>query len=155
MQLVFKQAYLRTLYFDQTTDKKHWFQPDVVKKYIKVVNILKNAKVVEDEKAYLDNHLTLNSLSRKCGMNRTYVSAVLTERLGGFFSYVNQCRLAHVEAYKVTHPRADLEEARSVASLTLFITVVAMKADIRPIIAWIFRSHGNSPSVVGNVGTAS
>ena len=48
MQLVFKQEYLRTLYFDQTTDKKHRFQPDEVKKYIKVVNILKNAKVVED-----------------------------------------------------------------------------------------------------------
>ena len=48
MQLVFKQEYLSTLYFEQTTDKKHRFQPDVVKKYIKVVNILKNAKVVED-----------------------------------------------------------------------------------------------------------
>lgn len=66
---------------------------------------------VEDEKAYLDNHLTLNSLSRRCGINRTYVSAVLSDRLGGFFSYVNQCRLAHVEAYKVAHPNADIEEA--------------------------------------------
>ena len=66
---------------------------------------------VEDEKAYLDNHLTLNSLSRSCGINRTYVSAVLTDRLGGFFNYINQCRLAHVEAYKVAHPKADLLEA--------------------------------------------
>ena len=66
---------------------------------------------MEDEKAYLDNHLTLNSLSRSCGINRTYVSAVLTDRLGGFFSYVNQCRLAHVEAYKVANPKADLMEA--------------------------------------------
>ena len=48
MQIVFKQDYLSTLYHNQTADSKHWFQPDVVKKYIKVVNILKNAKVIED-----------------------------------------------------------------------------------------------------------
>lgn len=68
-------------------------------------------RVVEEEKAYLDNHLTLNSLSRRCGINRTYVSAVLSSRLGGFFTYVNQCRLAHVEAYRVAHPQADSTEA--------------------------------------------
>lgn len=65
---------------------------------------------VEDEKAYLDNHLTLSSLSRKCGMNRTYVSRVLTDCFGGFFFYVNQCRLAHAEAYKIAHPKADVDE---------------------------------------------
>ena len=48
MQIVFKQEYLSNLYYNQTADKKHRFQPDVVKKYIKVVNILKNARVVED-----------------------------------------------------------------------------------------------------------
>ena len=48
MQIVFKQDYLSTLYYDQTADKKHRFQPEVVKKYIKVVNILKNARGVED-----------------------------------------------------------------------------------------------------------
>jgi len=48
MQIVFKQDYLSRLYYNQAVDKKHRFQPDVIKKYIKVVNILKNAKVVED-----------------------------------------------------------------------------------------------------------
>ena len=48
MKLVFKQDYLARLYFDQTADKKHRFQPEVVKKYVKVINILKNARVVED-----------------------------------------------------------------------------------------------------------
>ncbi len=48
MQIVFKQEYLSSLYYNQTADKKHRFQPEVIKKYIKVVNILKNAKVVED-----------------------------------------------------------------------------------------------------------
>ena len=36
------------LYNDGTGDKKHRYQPDVVKKYRKVVNILKQAKTVED-----------------------------------------------------------------------------------------------------------
>ena len=48
MQIVFKQDYLSKLYYDQTGDKKHRFQPDVIKKYTKVVNILKQAKVVEE-----------------------------------------------------------------------------------------------------------
>ena len=48
MQIVFKQEYLSSLYYNQTADKKHRFQPEVVKKYIKVVNILKNAKGIED-----------------------------------------------------------------------------------------------------------
>ena len=48
MQLVFKQDYLSDLYYSRTAVKRHWFQPEVVKKYIKVVNILKNAKSVED-----------------------------------------------------------------------------------------------------------
>ena len=48
MQIVFTQGFLSDLYYDQSTDKKHRFQPEVVKKYIKVVNILKQAKAVED-----------------------------------------------------------------------------------------------------------
>ena len=48
MQIVFKQEYLSNLYYNQATNKKHRFQPEVVKKYVKVVNILKNAKSVED-----------------------------------------------------------------------------------------------------------
>ena len=48
MQIVFKQEYLSSLYYEQTADKKHRFQPEVIKKYIKVVNILKNARAVED-----------------------------------------------------------------------------------------------------------
>lgn len=65
---------------------------------------------VEREKAYLDSHLSLKTLSQACNMNRTYVSQVLSEQFGGFFTYVNQCRLAHAEAYKVSHPKADVDE---------------------------------------------
>ena len=65
---------------------------------------------VEDEQAYLDSHLTLGKLSQDCGCNRTYVSAVLNDNLGGFFNYVNRCRLQHAEAYKQENPKADVDE---------------------------------------------
>lgn len=48
MQIVFKQEYLSNLYYNEPVDKKHRFQPEVVKKYVKVVNILKQAKRIED-----------------------------------------------------------------------------------------------------------
>ena len=66
-------------------------------------------RYVEDEKGYLDSHLTLTSLSRACGVNRTYVSQVMNERLGGFFAYVNRCRLAHATEFRGKHPEASVE----------------------------------------------
>ena len=65
---------------------------------------------VEEEQAYLDSHLTLGKLSQDCGCNRTYVSSVLNENLGGFFNYVNRCRLQHAEVYKQENPKADVDE---------------------------------------------
>lgn len=65
---------------------------------------------VEQEQAYLDSHLTLASLSRTCGVNRTYLSQVINERMGGFYVYINRCRLAHVARLKVQHPEASIEE---------------------------------------------
>jgi len=70
---------------------------------------------VEKEQAYLDSHLTLSKLSQLCGFNRTYVSSVLNETLGGFFFYVNHCRLLHAEAYKADHPGADMDEVALVS----------------------------------------
>ena len=68
---------------------------------------------VEDKQGYLDCHLTLASLSRSIGINRSYVSAVITERFGGFFAYVNRCRLDHLAQLKKEDP------ALSVADLTV------------------------------------
>lgn len=68
---------------------------------------------VEDKQGYLDCHLTLASLSRHIGINRSYVSAVVTERFGGFFAYVNRCRLDHLARLKKEDP------GLSVADLTV------------------------------------
>lgn len=73
-----------------------------------ILRIIRHA--VEDEKAFLDSHLTLSSLARSCGVNRTYVSAVMNEYLGGFFAYVNRCRLDFAAKYKSENPDAAVEE---------------------------------------------
>ncbi len=67
-------------------------------------------KCVEGEKAYLDSHLTLASLAQKIGVNRTYVSLVMSDSLGGFFVYVNRCRLAHAAQLKVEQPDMPMGE---------------------------------------------
>lgn len=48
MIIEFDKDYLRELYEKGVADKKHRFQPEVVKKYVKVINIMKNASRVED-----------------------------------------------------------------------------------------------------------
>ena len=73
-----------------------------------LIRIIRHA--VEEEMAYLDNHLTLVSLSRICGINRSYLSAVLSENMGGFFNYVNRCRLDYAAKYKAENPAASVED---------------------------------------------
>jgi AraC-like DNA-binding protein len=59
---------------------------------------------VEQEQAYLDSHLTLDALSRHVGINSKYISLVMKSRLGGFFAYVNRCRLSHAARLQVEEP---------------------------------------------------
>ena len=41
MEITFEQDYLRELYYDgEASDKQHRYQPNIVKKYVRVVNIL-------------------------------------------------------------------------------------------------------------------
>ena len=65
---------------------------------------------VEDGRAYLNSHLTLAELARSVGINRSYASAVMNSRLGGFFAYVNRCRYAHVAQLKVEQPDTPIGE---------------------------------------------
>ena len=49
MDIVFEKEYLRELYYDRkTSDKQHPYQPEIIKKYIKVVNILDAGVKVTD-----------------------------------------------------------------------------------------------------------
>ena len=41
MEIIFEQDYLRDLFYEgKTHDKKHRFQPQIVRKYIKVLNLM-------------------------------------------------------------------------------------------------------------------
>ena len=49
MVVLFDKAYLKELYYSGIcSDKKHRFQPQVIKSYIKCVKILEGVKTIED-----------------------------------------------------------------------------------------------------------
>ena len=49
MVVTFDQKYLQELYVNgQTTSKKHRFQPEVIARYVKVINMMKNMSTVLD-----------------------------------------------------------------------------------------------------------
>lgn len=57
MEIVFEKDYLRELYYDgKTNDKQHRYQPQIVKKYVNVVNILDAVTKVEDLFRYNSLH---------------------------------------------------------------------------------------------------
>ena len=49
MEIKFEKDYLRELFYDGVaSDKQHRFQPQIVRKYVKVVNILDSVEKVSD-----------------------------------------------------------------------------------------------------------
>ena len=49
MEIEFEKDYLKDLYYEgKTKDKKHRFQPQVIKKYIRVIDILDSVGQIED-----------------------------------------------------------------------------------------------------------
>lgn len=49
MEIRFGQDYLRELYYEgKASDKKHRFQPQIVRKYVKVLNLMESLSRIED-----------------------------------------------------------------------------------------------------------
>ena len=49
MEIKFEKDYLRELFYDGVaSDKKHRYQPDIVRRYVRVVNILDSVEKVTD-----------------------------------------------------------------------------------------------------------
>lgn len=49
MEITFEKDYLRELFYDgETSDKQHRYQPNIVKKYVRVINILDSVDKVTD-----------------------------------------------------------------------------------------------------------
>lgn len=67
-------------------------------------------RLVETDQAYLDSHLSLDDVAARIGVNSKYVSQVMQARLGGFFSYVNLCRLSHAARMQVERPGMPIGE---------------------------------------------
>ena len=67
-------------------------------------------RVVEEEQAFLDPHLTLQDVAVRCGFNRTYVAGIFKTEFGGFFHYVNALRLRYADEYRTAHPTASVAE---------------------------------------------
>lgn len=61
MEITFEKEYLSELYYKgECVDKKHRFQPPVVKKYVKTINILESVSSIED--LFLYNGLHFEAL---------------------------------------------------------------------------------------------
>ena len=57
MEIKFEKEYLRELFYDGvTSDKKHRYQPHIVKKYVRVVNILDSVNKPTDLFRYRSLH---------------------------------------------------------------------------------------------------
>ena len=57
MEISFEKDYLRELFYDgKTNDKHHRFQPDIVKRYVRVVNILDSVAETIDLLRYRSLH---------------------------------------------------------------------------------------------------
>lgn len=57
MDIKFEKDYLRELFYDGiASDKHHCFQPDVIKRYIRVVNILESVEKAVDLFRYRSLH---------------------------------------------------------------------------------------------------
>lgn len=52
MDIVFKEEYLREMYLIGKTDKKHRYQPQIVRKYIRVIDLMSEAPNVLDLNRY-------------------------------------------------------------------------------------------------------
>jgi len=67
--------------------------------------------VVEEQKAYLDAHLTIQDIADRSGYSRSALSSLFKAEFGGFFNYINRLRLQHVETYQKEHPGSSIQEA--------------------------------------------
>lgn len=49
MEIIFDKEYLSELYYNgKCSDKKHRYQPQIIKRYIKVIDLLRASEAVED-----------------------------------------------------------------------------------------------------------
>ena len=74
MEIKFKKKYLEELYLNgKTSDKKHRFQPQIIAKYRKTIDLLESLTVVEDLYRYHSLHYEV-LVGDKAGMESVRVN---------------------------------------------------------------------------------
>ena len=89
-------------------------------------------RVLEDEHAYLDPHLTLQDIADRVGSNRSYIARIFASEFGGFFNYVNSLRLDYADAYRQSHPKAKIGEIIAESGFGSRSTYYSAQAKLRP-----------------------
>lgn len=46
MEIIFNEEYLQEMYYTGKTDKKHRFQPQIIRKYIRVIDLMRDTSSV-------------------------------------------------------------------------------------------------------------
>lgn len=97
MVIEFDKEYLSELYYEgQASDKKHRFQPQIVRKYVRVVNIMESVDHIEDLFRY--NSLNYEALTGdKKGIESVAINdqyrLEFTSRCSGNETLITICRL--------------------------------------------------------------
>ena len=87
--------------------------------------------VMEKEEAFLDPHLTIQDIADRCGYSRSYVASVFKTEFGGFFTYVNELRVAHVEEYLRENPGGTVQEAAELSGFVSRQAYYSVKAKLQ------------------------
>lgn len=96
------------------------------KKRQEILNAIRT--VVEQQEGYLDPHLTLQDVADRSGYNRSYISGIIKAEWGGFFTYVNRLRIAHVDSWLQEHPAGTIQEAVEASGFSSRQTYYAVKS---------------------------
>ena len=70
-------------------------------------------KIVIDGRLYLNPSFSKTELVTLIGTNRTYLSEVLKEKFGSFYSFINKLRIEYAVEYSKEHPTATNAEIAS------------------------------------------
>lgn len=74
MEIAFEKDYLRELFYNgEASDKQHRFQPQIVRKYVRVVNILDSVDKIADLYRYRSLHYE-KLLGDKAGLESVRVN---------------------------------------------------------------------------------
>ena len=87
--------------------------------------------VVVEQEAFLDPHLTIQDVADRCGYGRSTLSGLFKAEFGGFFNYINDLRLKHVESYLKENPSATLQEAATESGFSSRQAYYKVKAKLR------------------------